>query len=524
MRITLYLLREGVEFSSAALRDGDSFQEVQLLPVDDFEWKLFVLPRSPKEPTWATAVRSLVISEVALDELRIQSSAGVLLARVDGRIFALTFSSGFHAIAVENLEPGFGLRVTANVIASDKVVSADTKGFSSSSRSQKIILPSASELHELGIETSEEWVKNLGGKVVDADFASTAAGADSLRLTIKDFSLRKLPEKLKEISKVYQDETYKSAFGFLDNFTRIDKRDPLVERLDAAVEKMLRAESDELGFAAPDPFEHLDADHYQIRYRRKVVLDDLNAEDVYAAIKEFNLPKSAVWMHRVMVIPLKDDGNPADREYKLYNYIQAEIEFPGEGRFALTSGVWFRIAASFLDEVRNFVGDIEDISDDLALEPWDTKVLNADSAEGEYNTFICNKRGYVHLDKKNFHFGRYEKVEICDALTADKKLLCVKRASQSSTLSHLFSQASVSAALMNEADYRNKVVEHLGGVLANASFGTHADWTFVYAIATKKPGRLADSLFFFSKVNLFRHAKIIRSCGFKVALARIEIV
>lgn len=54
---------------------------------------------------------------------------------------------------------------------------------------------------------------------------------------------------------------------------------------------------------------------------------------------------------------------------------------------------------------------------------------------------------------------------------------------------------------------------HLKNLDDSADFGTVSDWTFVYAIAIDKPGPLAESLYFFSKVNLMNHARKIDSRG-----------
>ena len=65
---------------------------------------------------------------------------------------------------------------------------------------------------------------------------------------------------------------------------------------------------------------------------------------------------------------------------------------------------------------------------------------------------------------------------------------------------------------------------HLKKLDEQAEFGFPSSWTFVYAIATDKVEPLAKSLFFFSKVNLVTHARDIESRGFRVALAKIDIV
>ncbi|GAB3861217.1 hypothetical protein GCM10029963_65350 [Micromonospora andamanensis] len=54
--------------------------------------------------------------------------------------------------------------------------------------------------------------------------------------------------------------------------------------------------------------------------------------------------------------------------------------------------------------------------------------------------------------------------------------------------------------------------------------GYFGDWKIVFAIATDRPGRLADSLFFFSKVNLDLAERAIRGAGLGIALAKIDLV
>jgi uncharacterized protein (TIGR04141 family) len=118
-----------------------------------------------------------------------------------------------------------------------------------------------------------------------------------------------------------------------------------------------------------------------------------------------------------------------------------------------------------------------------ALAPWDR---DACPDEGTYNKQLATDRGWRLLDKRNFHLPAYQKVEICDVLTERKHLLCVKRMTRSSTMSHLFTQGQVSANLMaaNMSGYRDRIMEEMEHLDSTASFGENRDWTVVYAIAT----------------------------------------
>ena len=186
-----------------------------------------------------------------------------------------------------------------------------------------------------------------------------------------------------------------------------------------------------------------------------------------------------------------------------------------------------------MEEVDSYLATIDDLTADLDLPVWNRKELDkvikesgdkSLTAEGLYNSSLATDRGFALLDKKNLYFGRNRKIEICDLLTPDRKLLCVKRPSQSSTLSHLLAQGSVSASLMNEPPYRERLMGSLSQLTERAEYGNPADWTFVYAIATEKSGPLAESLFFFSKVNLVTNVRAIRSRSYRTAVAKISVV
>jgi uncharacterized protein (TIGR04141 family) len=139
MRITLYLLRPEADFGKGVLRDASRYSEVEVMSSDEVEWQLFVNPGAPREASWVDGVRPIVTDAGAkkLGKLKYQSSAGVLLVKSGDRIFAVTFGQGYHALDYKVLEPGFGLRVTANVVAADKLTGADTKGLTKSAKSQK---------------------------------------------------------------------------------------------------------------------------------------------------------------------------------------------------------------------------------------------------------------------------------------------------------------------------------------------------------------------------------------------------
>lgn len=523
MQLTLYLMREGVELQKEILRDPERFEEVSLAPSDEAIWQLYVNPGVLREASWVKHVRAIAVSD--LSYLKNRTTSGILLVEAHGRVFAVTFGHGFQAINSQLIEPGFGLRVTANSVASNQVTSADTRGYSKTGRSQRTVLPAASDLYLLGIEPNEEWVRKLSGKT-DESFAASAVGADSLRLKVKDFDLGKLPAKLRDIIAHHNSEAYKEHYAFLDNLQRLVADDPLVEELDEKVRELLRRRDGDLGFAAPDPFEQERIDRYVFKYRRREAVSEfLSVEEVFSALDVLGTTPDD--LTKIHVRAFDDNDIPVGRPYELREYIQAEIPGGADSRYVLSAGVWFRVATSWVKTVNDYVTDLSDLTQALQLPDWNKEELSQadDTAEGRYNAVLAERPGYLLLDKKNVPIGGpNQKVEICDILTVNRELICVKRATRSSTLSHLFAQGSVSASLMPDPDYQTHVMNHMTELDPAALYDNPTLWIFVYALATEKRGTIADGLFFFSKVNLMKHAKDIGSRGFGVAVAKIQMV
>lgn len=520
MRITLFRLNDDVSMTTNVLRRAGDYAEVATSAPAGVELKLFVKGGPGRPAKWVSELAALTANPSDLDGLRAASSSAVLLARAGGPVFAICFGGGFHGVDPARYIRGFGVRVTANAIEGNRVKSADTRGLNRSGRSQKVILPVASALEDLGIEPTEEWVRQLSGPARSPDFASTASGADSLKLSIKDFSLHDIGPKLKAIEEYYQSSEYQEQFAFLDRFVKLDPADPAVPELDAHVVGLVFAGSPDIAYADPDPFDRPPADRYQVQYRRQVTVDDLDPDLIHAALDQLPRPPADP-LRRIRILALDVDDNEIG-DYPLRDYIQAEIP-TDDARFILTAGVWFRVADNYIAEVNDALAGLSDLTDTLNLPAWDRRADgDAYIDEGTYNEQAAAASGYALLDKANLTLGPRQTIEICDLATTDKHLICVKRANRSSTLSHLFAQGMVSASLMHENAYQQQVLDALAPLTDSpTTWGASSDWTIVFAIGTTKPGPLLDSLFFFTQVHLEHAVRQIRSRNIKVAIAKI---
>ena len=125
-------------------------------------------------------------------------------------------------------------------------------------------------------------------------------------------------------------------------------------------------------------------------------------------------------------------------------------------------------------------------------------------------------------------------IEACDFLGKDGRLIHIKDKTDSSRLSHLFSQGLVSAVILKrDAPFRDRVREQIGKQPGGADYGdvipastsamTASDYKVVFGVLVNASGATEPALPFFSLIS-FRHAarRIADELGYKVAFAWIR--
>ena len=193
------------------------------------------------------------------------------------------------------------------------------------------------------------------------------------------------------------------------------------------------------------------------------------------------------------------------------NLIEAALSL-GPRRFFLLDGTWYEIAASYLTAMRAYVERLLCGIPSLDLPKW-----GLGSDERRYNEHVQDARpGYICLDRDPVRAGLHREhgFEACDLLGPGNELIHVKRARESSPLSHLFSQVLVSAqALATSSDARAlftaKVRAHPMGSDLPTDFQPKK---VIFAILLKNGEKLTpDTLFPFSQVTLASTARELES-------------
>ena len=187
-------------------------------------------------------------------------------------------------------------------------------------------------------------------------------------------------------------------------------------------------------------------------------------------------------------------------------------------RYVLLAGDWWKIDRDFVEEVEGQLGQIpvsnlEFPSPEHGEHEKDYLVRSVDGL-----------RGSILLDQPNVWYGGgRSQIEVCDILTEEGTFIHAKARGRSSTLSHLWSQGTVSAeAFASEEAFREKARDLLpearGGLLSTErpARGAH---DVVYLIIGADPEMPWRSLPFFSKVALMQASRQLEIIGFPLSLA-----
>lgn len=202
--------------------------------------------------------------------------------------------------------------------------------------------------------------------------------------------------------------------------------------------------------------------------------------------------------------------------WPIYSCLNTEVELDGS-KYLLSEGTWYGIDRGFVSEIDRYFKGFEHSS--LPLPPYGGR------QEGPYLVHASEHNKFFLMDQKFIRMkGAASSFEFCDLLTRDNHIIHVKKYSSSSVLSHLFSQAFVSAECLVRSF---EVVAQVNTYLAKMSdhvfdFDNRAQprpATVVLAIMQKRAGDL--HMPFFSKVNFKQYSQRLIEMGYEVKLQKI---
>jgi uncharacterized protein (TIGR04141 family) len=510
--INVFLLKEG-----RSARDALS-DEVNLRPIafslGDAEC-LFYYQKNPSHPKWTQLFGA--IPEVAGLDLTGRSLKALLVLAVNNRVFCFTFGHARHLIDQLAIERYFGLRTALSLtdpllIKSVEKSNIDRTPLRSKAQSSRLL-----SISEFDFKFDSEILKSLTGFVEnDQDEGEYVSGSDSLALH-SDVKLEDFPEIALRLLTAYEDENCKEKYPWMDFIVPV-RDSTLMDQLDGLLVDAINMEQfDRVRAASPELLGNDITGFGYVKHSARsrngpAITFDLDLRQALLAKHLMRgVTRQALTSERIYLYGADEQRVAA---WPLYACLEAEIEHEKK-IYLLSEGDWYQIDRDYTEQVNRFFEAA--VPCNLVFPPY-----RADH-EGAYLRRIADNKNFYLLDQKLVRLpGAGGPFEFCDLLTPDHQIIHVKKYSSSSVLSHLFSQAYVSAeALINTPE----VVKQVNGYLAELG-----DFQFTFNTSTQPRNRIVFAIMqanetlhmpFFSKVNFRQFAQRLSAMGYQVEVCRI---
>jgi uncharacterized protein (TIGR04141 family) len=518
--LTVFLIKEELERDSI-IRGIASLESHHVGDVGFDGDNLFVKSSGGSTPSWVSLLRAHADGD--LDHLRNSSSSGVLLLKTEGRTLALTFGHGRHLLEPEAVVQDFGLKVVLNTVAYNQIKSVDARTVDELTLHTRRDVSRDSPFGAFGLDVATDLVRAVTGTTQREGLAGRLTGSDALGLNSRA-QVPDLPALASRLLAAYEEDTYKEHFDFIDHLRAV--KDPgLVNALDSALVDALKTwQIDNLHLAVPEPLNWLDVAGFRFSNDPRDMRGELDADpriSRYLRARDADdLSVARLKSDHVEAMRADDDSQKL-QGWPVYRCMVFEMQKEGQ-LYTLSAGQWYRVSMDFKDEVYAFVND---------LSPLEIELPDADfgTSEAQYIAKAAAATGALTLDQELARNSIPDPVEICDLLTADGRLLHLKKRGKSSTLSHLFSQGVTSAELLLQSpEFRaeaRQIASSLDGDFADvlpSARPERDEYEISYVVITRSRREDAPlTLPFFSLVSLRAAAQRLQGFGFRVSVAAV---
>lgn len=517
--VTFYLVKEDITAFADVIANKPGIQTYDVGPANGvpFEGRLVVRPPRNNQPWWVPWLADAV-PQIA--GFRNASNAALLVLRAAGRLFAVPFGYGRGLMVLDAFERDFGLRVALNVVDPDSLVSVDAKTFEQLTLMTRSQTSRAAPLETFRVSKVEDIMKAVTGTPRDtATFGSRITGADAAKITYVP-SLEHLHEKCDHLLDAFRSQEYRDRFGFIDDLRIVRDRPRINELNNVLLARLAAGDFNVIHMAPPEVTDVQDIEEFefdQILGERHLALD---IEHYCRRVQEEGLDLSIDTLRKGEVGVTYRGNNDIVWLWTVYDCIVAEIP-DGRRLFILSGGTWYQVEAAFAQRVGQAALH-------WAKDPGFLPAVLDGESEPNYNVRVAtaanNLRSFDTILGRPA--GARSAIEFCDLVHGTNRIIHVKRRTGSSTLSHLFSQAVISAEVfLRDATYRADLCNRLRAIgrdadvaLIPAGRPTSTEWEIVYAILGFDAGATATSLPFFSQLNFKIAAERLDNLGYQVSL------
>lgn len=494
MKLSYYLFKNTVEDFKEIIIDKkvnseNNYEELNILNENlNFETKVYIQRNKTREQKWLKFLENDV-EIVDKEKLKNTVNSFIILIKIykdnDAYFFGITGGMGFTGINKDKLENDFGLKVTLNCVNPLELKALDVRNIDTKTRQKRIHINKGSRIGEFDFDFQQDIINLVSGKSKIEEIGKNLRGTSSLSLD-SDTTFVQLGEKCSSLLDLYFSKDYKDEFDFVDNMTLIKNKE-IKNTLFQTIWKKIEKREEDIVLTYPDMIEYERCNSFRIVYNSKIKeIEELDILKLYDFLDNFHINN----YEKIKVIGLDEFGNPITTSVSIKEFIVCEINYDGK-LYIFTLNNWYYIEDNYYNMIQESVNQIKLIEGSF-LEP-----IKEGESEGVYNERQRNDF-FILMDKKNFQVpNSRSKIEICDLFSRENHFVCVKKDTSSATLSHLFSQGSVSMDLLkNIPEYRGELIKHIKNKFSDKSYSID-NFPFdksivVYAISTSKEGDIRN--------------------------------
>ena len=344
---TVYLAHEGVREIDDLVKAAAGVSRYPVGEEWGFEGALFVQPHEASRPDWAAVLDDL--AGATLPNLTTQLAGAALVARLQGRIFALAFGQGRHLLRSELLVEDFGLRVAENTVDPAAIRSIDGRAFERGVLLTRRQTSRPGRAESLGLQVDREMIRSITGRS-RIDGGGRVHGGTSLGLS-GDIDLRRLHAFGQRLLHDYSDNAYKEAFPQLDRLQALSPESSDARVLDGKLLDALKSPDYGSAYLAPPAI--LDwGDVSAFRFStepRTSQAQDLRLEDYLLSLGDPSQITEARLENDEVLVIARDSARTVFR-WSVRRCIVWETQIE-EAAYILAEGLWWRVDREYMDYV-----------------------------------------------------------------------------------------------------------------------------------------------------------------------------
>ena len=415
-------------------------------------------------PRWAS---SFFINSISTERIFIANARAVLLVRIpieqdEERVFAVTMGYGKNMLKDDVIEERFGLKVILNTIKQDSLRRINKVDIGGNQKLSNEQLPLKAGINDFGFDINRELISNIAGISEDESYAKgMLAGGDILTLTT-DVDITNIVDFLVETYRKYTLDIYKTNFGWIDQIQEV-KSSRMIEELNLMLIDAINASSAYIWMAVPEIINWEEIKGF--KYKGQELYDDIDISLVKEAFREPLTNVAQLKSKRIIAVSALDDSER--HKWNAHRCLYGELSLAGDA-YCINGGKWYRVNNEFVNQV-----NLDYNSTTISTIDFDDFTDSHKNEKG-YSMDFQEKHAdnYIVLDAQNFAYGGgHSKIELCNLLSKNKELIHIKPYTGSSTLSHLFNQAAVSAELvLSDAQFLSLANEKICELSVNDNF------------------------------------------------------